>query len=645
MNKPALLSLLLCVCTAGAQSPDIRSEGNLQLSAVPPVDAQDKALLKPYLEARVGTSFGWLPHGDGLLIGTRFADTQQLHKIQQPLGARTQLSFDSEPVLTAVVNFNTSAPAAIYSRDTGGDEQFQLYCFDFLTQKTQLLSEGPSTRNESAVFAPDGFHFAYSRTDAQGAYQIRMGDIRKAGESKAVFSAKDAWYVSDIAPDGQRLLLQNRRSILDASLIELNLKTSSQRVIGQKNGASLGQASYSSDGKSVFFLSDLGGQFTQLHRYEFGSKKLTQIGPPVLREIEEFSLNADESIVALNINFDGNSELHFYQLKDNLLLAKTAARPGVIRNIQFHPNENWLSMSLSGGQTPGDAFVFDLPNQKMTRWSAHELGGLRAHELLLPTLVDFVGGENATLHRIEAWLYQPTTAGPHPVLVIAHGGPESQSRPSFDAWVQFLVRELGIAVVLPNVRGSSGYGRAFLQMDDGVKRGDSVADLRGLLDWIKQQPALDGKRVAIMGGSYGGFMTLAGLASYSKNFVAGISIVGISDLGSFLRNTSNYRRDLRRAEYGDERKADIQAAFAAVSPLLRAKQITVPLFVIQGANDPRVPASEADQIVAAVRANGKNVWAMTAQDEGHGFRKKANIDRMRLAITAFLRQHLLAPTP
>jgi dipeptidyl aminopeptidase/acylaminoacyl peptidase len=200
-------------------------------------------------------------------------------------------------------------------------------------------------------------------------------------------------------------------------------------------------------------------------------------------------------------------------------------------------------------------------------------------------------------------------------------------------------------VVLPNVRGSSGYGRTFLQMDDGVKRVDAVNDLHGLLDWISHQPSLDRKRVAIMGGSYGGFMTLAALASFPKEFIAGISVVGISDLTTFLRNTSNYRRDLRRAEYGDERDPKIQAAFDAVSPLRRAKLISVPLFVIQGANDPRVPESEATQIVSAVRANGKDVWSMTAQDEGHGFRKKANVDRMRLAVTAFLRQHLLAPAP
>ena len=646
MSKKVLLAITLIISgLSSAQSPDQRMEGNLRLSDVPPVDLRDKELLRPYLEARTGTSFGWLPHGDGLLIGTRFGDTQQLHKISQPLGARTQLSFDAEPVLSAVVNFNIRSPAAIYARDTGGDEQYQFYLYDFLSQQTQLLTEGPSTRNESAVFAPDGFQFAYSRTNAEGGYQIRIGDIRKPGKSEVVFSAKDAWYVTDIAPDGNRVLLQNRRSILDATLIELNLKTAAKKVIGPDKGASLGQAQYSIDGKSVYFLSDLGGQFTQLHRYQFKDKKITQIGTPILRDVEEFSFNADETMVALNLNFDGNSELQILQLKDGALLAKSAARPGVIRGIQFHPRENWVSMSLSGGQTPGDVFVFDVINQKMTRWSSHELGGLRAQDLVLPSLIDFVGGADETAYRVEAWLYKPTSPGPHPVLVIVHGGPESQSRPGFDAWAQFLVRELGIAVVLPNVRGSSGYGRTFLQMDDGVKRVDSVDDLRGLLDWVKQDASLDSKRVAIMGGSYGGFMTLAGLASYSKDFVAGISIVGISDLGSFLRNTSNYRRDLRRAEYGDERDPKIQAAFAAVSPLLRAKQITVPLFVIQGANDPRVPASEADQIVSAVRANGKSVWAMTAQDEGHGFRKKANVDRMRLAITAFLRKHLLSPTP
>jgi protease II len=638
-----LLCLTVAYAYADASKVESRSEGALSLENVPALDSADQRALRPYLEARTGTSFGWLPHGDGVLIGARFGNTQQLHKVMMPMGARTQLSFEEEPILSAYCNHNTQAPGMIYARDTGGDEQFQLYYFDFITQSKALLSEGAATRNETPVYAPDGWHFAYARTNATGNYQIRFGDTRQAGQTRAVFEAPGTWYVMDIAADNNRLILQNYRSILDSNLIELNLKTGKRLPISLPKGRANGSAQYAPDGKSIYFLSDQGEEFLHLRQFDLAKKSATQISAPMLRDIEEFSVNADASLIALNINFDGNSEVQVFNPKDfSKAVASASAKPGVVSGIRFHPSENRLVMTLSGGQTPGDTFVLDVASQQMSRWTTHELGGMRSFEMALPTLFSYVGGSDKSAYHIEGLFYRPIGAGPFPVLVILHGGPESQSRPSFDPWLQYLVRELKIAVLLPNVRGSTGYGRKFTEMDDADKRKDAVADLGSLLDWIATQKDFDAKRVALMGGSYGGFMTLAGLVNYSAQLAGGVDIVGISDFETFLKNTSNYRRDLRRVEYGDERLPAMKKFFAEISPLKNAALIKAPLFVIQGANDPRVPASEARQIVQAVRANDVEVWAMTAADEGHGFKKKANADRMRLAVVAFLKKHLLA---
>jgi dipeptidyl aminopeptidase/acylaminoacyl peptidase len=251
---------------------------------------------------------------------------------------------------------------------------------------------------------------------------------------------------------------------------------------------------------------------------------------------------------------------------------------------------------------------------------------------------DAVDGKKRT---IPAFYYKPEGDGPFPVVINIHGGPESQALPAFSPNTQYLVREMGIAVLVPNVRGSSGYGKDYLQLDNAVKREDSVRDIGALLDWIAKQPELDADRVGVSGGSYGGYMVLASMIHYDQRIRAGIDVVGISDFRTFLANTEDYRRDLRRAEYGDERVPEVGAYLDAIAPLRNAAKITRPLFVAQGFNDPRVPYTEAEQIVKAVRGNGGQVWYLMFKDEGHGFRKKANADLFGAASVLFWEQHLL----
>ena len=226
-------------------------------------------------------------------------------------------------------------------------------------------------------------------------------------------------------------------------------------------------------------------------------------------------------------------------------------------------------------------------------------------------------------------------------MIDIHGGPEGQAVPYFDPYTQFLMRELGVAVLVPNVRGSSGYGKTYLKLDNADRREDSVRDIGALLDWIATRPELDASRVGVTGGSYGGYMVLASLMHYPERIRAGVDVVGISDFSTFLTNTEDYRRDLRRAEYGDERDPAMKAVFDRISPLKNASRIRSPLFVAQGRNDPRVPWTEAEQIVAAVRGNGQPVWYLLYADEGHGFRKKANADWFDAATILFWQEHLL----
>jgi dipeptidyl aminopeptidase/acylaminoacyl peptidase len=225
--------------------------------------------------------------------------------------------------------------------------------------------------------------------------------------------------------------------------------------------------------------------------------------------------------------------------------------------------------------------------------------------------------------------------------VSIHGGPESQSLPVFQARYNYYLNELGIALVYPNIRGSTGYGRKFMALDNGTKREDAIRDIGAVLDWIATDPGFDAERIGVMGGSYGGFMTLASLVNYPERLRCGVNSVGIANFATFLRDTSDYRRGSRRQEYGDERKPEVRAFLDKISPANHAGKIRDPLFIIQGRNDPRVPATEAEQMRDAVRRTGGQVWYLLAKDEGHGFSRKANVDFQFHATVLFFREHLL----
>ena len=316
---------------------------------------------------------------------------------------------------------------------------------------------------------------------------------------------------------------------------------------------------------------------------------------------------------------------------------------GQIYNLAFSPDGSSLGMVINTSKSPSDVYVLSFADRNLVRWTYSEVGGLRSDTFVEPELVryetfDRVDGRPRT---IPAFYYRPKGTGPFPVLVSIHGGPEGQRSPSFSPLTQYYVNELGIAVIDPNVRGSSGYGKSYLLLDNGFKREDSVKDIGALLDWIDERPELDGERIAVIGGSYGGYMVLSSMTHYNDRIRAAIEIVGISNFVTFLENTKDYRRDLRRAEYGDERDPDMREFLNRISPATNAVRITKPLFVAQGLNDPRVPASESEQMVEAIRENGGNVWYLLAKDEGHGFRKKVNRDYYNFAVVMFLEQHLL----
>lgn len=636
------LALSGCAGLDGPAAGDAeRRHGALLMRDVPEVPEAVVERLRQYQNTRSVRLHGWL--GDSLLVGTRFADTTQLHRVDAPMGARQQLTFFPEPVLAAFTTV-ANAHGFLYTRDVGGSEFYQIFWYDRASGEHRLLSDGHS-RYGSLVWANGGDRFAYYTTERDG----RSRDVHVRGLDGSVRVAlaeqEGAWSPVDFAPSDDRLLVTRYLSINESRLYEVDLATGERRpLLGEDLQVAIGMALYDGDGTGVYFTSDLGAEFMRLHHLDLQSGRIEVLTADIPWNVEAFTLSDDGRLLALSVNEGGLSRIIVWQLPGRRPLALPEQPPGVLGGMAFSPAGETLALSMNGPASPEDVWTLSLTRRSLTRWTRSEAGGLDPDGFRRPELIGYPTFDrlDGQARQVPAFVFRPDAPGPHPVLVYIHGGPESQYRPGFSATFQYLLGELGMAVIAPNVRGSDGYGKTYLKLDNGTKREDSVRDIGALLDWIETQPDLDPTRIVVMGGSYGGYMVLASLVHFSDRLAAGIESVGISNFVTFLENTQPYRQDLRRAEYGDERDPEMRAYLEAVSPLNHVDSITRPLMISQGANDPRVPAAESEQIYAALQASGTPVWYLLAEDEGHGFRKQANRDYNAAVMTLFLEKYVLS---
>jgi len=638
MKRTLLLILLACLPRALTQVPD-----NLVVEGVPPVTDELRREVGRYLEFRTAAFQSWHPLRREMLVTTRFADTMQLHQVAMPVGARRQLTFLPEPV--AGGSFQPKqARFIVFSQDSGGGEFFQLFRFDPADARITLLTDGKS-RNTGATWSRDGKWLAYTSTRRNGKdNDVYLMDPTDPKSDRLLLELSGGgWSVLDWSRDGTRLLLGEYLSINESRIHLADMaKRSKEPVTPTGDGkVSWGEAQFARDGKSIFVTTDKDSDFQRLCRLDLATQRLTPLAAKLQWDVEGFDLSSDGRTIAFTVNEGGASVLHLINADSGQELPAPRLPLGVISGLRWHDNSRSLGFTFSSAQSPADAYSYDLKSRKLERWTESETGGLNPGGFVEPEIVrlkSFDGEEfSALVYRPDARKFP----GPRPVLVSIHGGPEAQARPVFQARNNYYLNELGIAIVYPNVRGSAGYGKRFLTLDNGFLREDSVKDIGTVLDWIKGDPRLDADRVAVIGGSYGGYMVLASMTHFSDRLRAGVDVVGISNFLTFLKNTQDYRRDLRRVEYGDERDGKMREFLEKISPLSNVQRIRKPLLVVQGKNDPRVPVTEAEQMVQAVRGNGGQVWYLMAKDEGHGFQKKKNADFQFLATIQFLREHLL----
>jgi dipeptidyl aminopeptidase/acylaminoacyl peptidase len=629
---------LPAVAQNGSLPQAVEKPAALLAEGIPPVPKALADRTRPYLEFRTASFASWHPVERSMLVTTRFGNTPQVHAVKAPGGARTQLSFEEDRIASVSL-----APAkgdvTLVMKDTGGDEFYQLYTL--ADGRLALLTDGTS-RNILNAWSDDGALIGYSSTRRNGAdSDLYVMDPRDARSDRRVAEVQGGgWNLASFSPNNKQAVVLEYLSVTKSNLHLLDLESRRMTPIGDhEQPISYGDAQFAPDG-ALWVLSDEGSEFRRLGTLDLRTGAFTPKTAEAW-DVDGFDIAPDGSFVAYVVNEAGVGKLKLLDAKNGGVRIVDGLPAGQIGGISIAP---WgdVGLSFTSAKTPSDAFSVDPRTLAVTRWTHSETGGLDASRNVEPELVSVTSFDGL---QVSGFLYRPDAAafpGKRPLLVNIHGGPEAQSRPGFLGRANYLVNELGIALFYPNVRGSTGYGKTFVGLDNGPqKREDSVRDVGAFLDRLARDAALDPERFAVTGGSYGGYMCYASAIRFGDRFKAANCVVAISNFVSFLENTESYRRDLRRVEYGDERDATQRAKLMEISPLTSVAKLDIPLFVVTGGNDPRVPPSEAEQMLAAVRERGGLVWHLLGRDEGHGFAKKANQDYQFWVSLMFAEQTLL----
>ena len=645
----ALVALLLAAGAAPAEEDVVEPPASLVIEGVPPISAAIARHLKPYEEFHPHALLSWHPTRREMLVGRRLNATSQVHWVGEPGAIPTPLTDFPDAVSNASFQPTTGA-YFLFARGEGGNEVFRLHRYDPATRAvTPISPEGE--RASSLAWSPHGDLIAYAvqsidrhNPQRKAATTLHLVDPLKPETDRVVARFEGGgWFAFRFSENARRLVFVEYVSANESYLWVMDLATGRKwRVTPNTKGetVSYGKARFSRDGRGLYATSDRGSEFKRLVYVPLSGGKERVLTRDLAYDIEDYDISFDANRIAFITNEKGSHVLRFLDLATLKQLARPALVQGLIGGLEWRRKSFELAFHVTSARTAGDVFSYDLGSNRLTRWTNGNNPDINTSEFVEPRLIrwkSFDGLELAGFH------YHPPARfeGRRPVIINIHGGPESQARPGFIGRNNYFVNELGVAMIFPNVRGSSGFGKTFLKLDNGMKREDAVKDIGALLDWIGNQPDLDAQRVLVTGGSYGGYMSLASWVQFSERIAGAQSVVGISNFVTFLERTESYRRDLRRAEYGDERDPAMREFLESISPLRHADLGTKPLFVAQGLNDPRVPHTEAEQMVMALKQRGALVWFLMAKDEGHGFVKKPNADYLFYATVEFAKATLL----
>jgi dipeptidyl aminopeptidase/acylaminoacyl peptidase len=654
MNVRLALPLALTIAVGAAAADFVAPSPHLEADGIPPIPASLAERVAPYTEFKPTIAVSWHPRERELVVARRGGNVTQLHRVAKPGDEPRRITDFDEPVRSG--RYLAKAPGTlIFFRDTGGDERRQLYRVDSPGAPPVLLTDASRKHDAQAItHARDRILIGSTDVDRNGKHSNPTLDLTlidpldPASARKIATLPGTGWGNVTFAFDDRRLALIEFKSVNESYVWLMDAGTGERRRVLPAAGETpakpiaTDEINFARDGNGLFLATDRDGEFRKLAYFDLTTARLEYFGEGGDWDVESIALSPDGRTLAVVTNEGGVGALRLYDARSRRRLPRPALPAGGVSRPIWHDNSRDLAVSVDSATSPGDAYSIDVRDNRVTRWTESRVPGLDASRFRSAERIEWTSFDGRTIGGFIT-RPAPTFTGRRPVIVAIHGGPEAQARPGFLGRWNYLIDALGVALIEPNVRGSTGYGKTFATLDNGTRREDSVRDIGALLDWIRAQRDLDADRVVVQGGSYGGYMALGVATLFAQRIAGAIDIVGIANFVSFLENTESYRRDLRRAEYGDERDPAMRAFLARISPVNNAHRIRAPLLVAQGKNDPRVPYTEAEQIVAAARGNGVPVGYLLADNEGHGFAKKENADFLFYAMIAFIEARLKRP--
>jgi dipeptidyl aminopeptidase/acylaminoacyl peptidase len=643
-SRLRLVALLLICSTAHgafAQGGAIAPGKNLEVVGVPPIPSKLRHEVQPYANIYGLPLAGWNPVRREIWL-KGLSSVAWISQVTSPKATPETSSIYIQSGGIYDLYFQPQNRYLAYTRDANGDEAFQLYLYEIEGRRSTLLSDGKS-RNTEPVWSHAGNQIVYSSSPA-GAEGVGLRLLNPfEPKSDRLLEKSSGSYLKayDWSPDDKTIVYCDFSSNTASSLWLIEVASGKKVLLSEKTARPelYDFPTFSRNGRGIYVVTDHDSDVRRLAYIDLATRKISYVPSPAQWDVEEFQLAPDGRTLAFITNEDGISRLHFFDLGAGVERSVPKLPVGVMSDLKWRNDSTEIAFNFKSSRTPNDVYSVNTQNGKVELWATSVTNGVDTSKFSEPELIHWPTFDKRTL---SGFLYRPSSrfTGKRPVIIDIHGGPEEQYRPGFLNEDNYLVNDLGIAKIYPNVRGSSGYGKSFLSLDNGVRREDAVRDIGALLDWIKAQPNLDAERVLVEGVSYGGYLALATSCAYGDRIRAAISDSGISNLAPFVERTEGWRRELQRSEFGDERDPNLREFMERTAPLNNAGKIKTPLLIIHGQNDPRVPVTDTNKLLAATM-DRIPVWYILAKDEGHGFVKQANRDYRVYASFLFMKEFLL----
>ncbi len=636
----AFIACFLVACLS-AQAQVITPGKNIEAVGVPSIPESFARELAPYQSVFGLPLAGWDSERREILLKGISSSTWVSRVTNPGTKALPTLIYIRESGVYDIY-YQPQGKYLAYTRDVGGNETFQLYLLEIGHWGSTMLSDGKS-RNTEPVWSNAGDKIVYSSTPAgESGVSLRLIDPLNPKSDHLIAKSSGGYFKAyDWSPDDKQIVFCDFTSNTASTLWLLDAATGNKTLLSPKSDSPelYDYPQFSKDGKGVYVLTDHDSDMRRVAYVELGTRKISYVASSSKWDVDEFQLAPDGKTLAYITNEDGISRLHLLEIATGKEGATPRLPVGVISDLKWNKKSTDLAFNFKSPRTPNDVYSVNVETGRVELWSKGGANGVDTETFSSPELIHWPAFDKRT---ISGFLYRPPAKfkGKRPVIIDIHGGPEEQYRPTFGYEDNYFVNELGVAKIYPNVRGSSGYGKAFLALDNGFRREDSVKDIGALLDWIKAQPDLDADRVLVQGVSYGGYLALTTAYAYPDRIRGAISESGITDLASFIEHTEGWRRELQRSEFGDERDPKMKEFLARVSPLNNAQKFKKPLLIIHGQNDPRVPVAEANALVTATK-DRIPVWYILAKDEGHGLVQRSNRNYRLYASILFVKEFLL----